>query len=299
MELNQKLLDSIKKDFKQIESDPKFRALINKVKLGNATHVESNQFAQLVGKYLSRAYSKNVDSSQLPMGRFDEQLCNDVIKPTLNDGGKIVNDYAVSVQSSINKNGGVNLKPVEGTLSADRVEGICTKLQSDQYENVKWLLNDDAYMRNIMESLVDTVVINNADMQYESGLSPKIVRVYHEGAKYCKWCAALAGTYDYQPDMDTTIFRRHRNCHCTVDYVVGRYRQNVHSKAWNVDTTNYQNQKETVAETIARQKMERQRWSSEDKKARENAILEIMKQNDISHQKASRILTKRIKEGAF
>ena len=76
-------------------------------------------------------------------------------------------------------------------------------------------------------------VRENADFHYESGLSPKIVRTSEAGA--CKWCRALAGTYDYSSVRATgnDVWRRHRDCRCVVESDPGNgARQNAHTKQW-------------------------------------------------------------------
>ena len=81
--------------------------------------------------------------------------------------------------------------------------------------------------------IVDDAVRDNADFHFGAGLSPRIVRKLRGRA--CAFCRERAGTFDYSVDMNKEVFRRHPNCHCTVEYNPGngsRKRQNVHSKEW-------------------------------------------------------------------
>ena len=104
-------------------------------------------------------------------------------------------------------------------------------MENKSFDNVSWLL--DAVVSNFCMSIVDDFVRENADFQYNAGMSPKIVRT--TDGKCCKWCDKLAGTYDYEKVRNTgnDVFRRHRNCGCIVAYDPGDGRiQNAHSKEW-------------------------------------------------------------------
>lgn len=85
-------------------------------------------------------------------------------------------------------------------------------------------------MVNYSMSVVDDSVKTTAEYQFKAGMVPKIKCIMH-GFKPCKWCQALAGTYEY-PDVPDDVYRRHQNCYCTVIYTpVGSKRsQDVWSK---------------------------------------------------------------------
>ena len=65
-----------------------------------------------------------------------------------------------------------------------------------------------------------------------SGLAPKIKRT--STGHCCEWCEKLVGTYNYEDVRDTgnDVFRRHRHCRCTVEFITNGKRQNVHTKKW-------------------------------------------------------------------
>ena len=85
-----------------------------------------------------------------------------------------------------------------------------------------------AVMQNFTQSVVSDSVKANADFQHKAGLSPKIIR--KSDGNCCEWCSKLAGVYDYP--CDSTVYKRHNNCNCTVEYNPGTGKvQNVHTKA--------------------------------------------------------------------
>lgn len=117
--------------------------------------------------------------------------------------------------------------------------------------------------------IVDDAVRDNADFHFGAGLSPRIVRKMRGRA--CVFCRERAGTFDYSVDMNKEVFRRHPNCHCTVEYNPGngsRKRQNVHSKEWRnaTGTERLRDFAEGKAEQLraaAREKAERLRAMTE------------------------------------
>lgn len=80
---------------------------------------------------------------------------------------------------------------------------------------------------NITNSIVDNYIQKNAEFRAESGMGAKIVR--KSSGHCCEWCDKVAGTYKY-PDVPKDVYRRHDNCDCTVEYVVGKTRQNAWTK---------------------------------------------------------------------
>ena len=75
---------------------------------------------------------------------------------------------------------------------------------------------------NFLEGHLDDSVHDNAGVQYVAGLDPTLTRT--ATAKCCKWCDQLAGTYDYEKvrNKGNDVWKRHKNCHCIIDYNPGK-----------------------------------------------------------------------------
>lgn len=84
-------------------------------------------------------------------------------------------------------------------------------------------------LANMSQSMADRYIQKNAEFRHEAGLSPMIIRT--SSGHCCQWCNEVAGKYKY-PDVHKDVYRRHDNCDCTVEYVVGKKRQNVWNKQW-------------------------------------------------------------------
>ncbi|MCQ2530291.1 MAG: hypothetical protein MJ086_03455 [Lachnospiraceae bacterium] len=91
-------------------------------------------------------------------------------------------------------------------------------------------------VQNIAQSFYDDFCKKNASFRAKAGVEPKVIR--KDDGKCCEWCSNLAGTYDYYERPDD-IFRRHKNCSCTV---VVEYSKNRYRNVW--DQKDYQSEKE-------------------------------------------------------
>ena len=75
---------------------------------------------------------------------------------------------------------------------------------------------------NFLEGHVDDSVHDNAGFQYDADLDPTVTRT--ATAKCCKWCDQLSETYDYEKvrNKGNDVWKRHKNCHCIIDYNSGK-----------------------------------------------------------------------------
>lgn len=232
--INAELLTAIDTELdKAINSNKKLNALYKKIRDGTATFENAQDFAIEIGEELSAAFGEYIVPTSLPNGRMTFAIADEVVKPELIKGYDYTSSYFNQVQEAYYKSKKLNIKGAKPDLLESRLDGFVEKLTSDEYENVKWILEDPAYIVNYLEAVVDTGIKNNVGMLAQGGIRPKILREVDAGA--CKWCMNLAGTYDYP--VDAEVYRRHRDCHCRVTYEIPNgFRQDVWSKReWYVD----------------------------------------------------------------
>lgn len=235
--INAELLEHIDTEFERIiKTNSKVKALYQKIRDGTATFVNAQEMAIETGKALSRAFQTNITVDILPNGKMTFETAKEVIRPEIVKGFDYTSSYFNQVQESIFKANKLNIKGAPPDFNESRVKGFIDKLTSDEYEKVRWLLDDNAYLINYFEAVVATGLKNNIGMLGEAGIRSTITREIDSGA--CPWCVALAGKYEYgeQPD---DVFRRHRDCHCTLTYEIGNFRQDSWSKKWFTDNPNY------------------------------------------------------------
>lgn len=227
------LLEEIKKAFlsKSRESrilQDKLLALKNK----KANYKDANEFAEELGKILAEIFKDKIKTEDLPDGKMFYNIAKRIIDPNMHMTFDIVGDYARDIQDLLNKEAGISIAALKADINQDRIDKIVEKVSSyESFDDGKWLLDEPII--NFALSIVDSTIQKNADFHYKLGFNPKIVRTEVGGC--CKWCKDKAGVYDYELVKDTgnDVFRRHRYCRCTVDYVPDKSRrQDVWSKQW-------------------------------------------------------------------
>jgi hypothetical protein len=237
--INAELLEAIDDELENaVKNNKKIAALYKRIRDGTATFQNAADFAVLIGKDLSEAFGKHIVAEQLPNGRMTFSIASEVVKPELVKGYDYTSSYFNEVQQAMFKSKKLNIKGAPPDLLEDRIDGFIEKLTSDEYEKVKWILEDAAYIENYLEAVVDTGIKNNVGMLAQGGIRPKIVREVDAGA--CPWCMNLAGEYEYGEEPDD-VYRRHRDCHCRVSYEIPNgFRQDAWSKNWFADNPNYE-----------------------------------------------------------
>ncbi|WP_276882340.1 ADP-ribosyltransferase [Anaerococcus tetradius] len=228
------LLDEIKKAFfsKSKESrilQKKLLALKNK----KASYKDANEFAEELGQILADTFKDKIKTEDLPDGKMYYNIAKRIIDPNMRMTYDMVGDYSRDVQALLNQEAGISIAALKADINQDRIDKIVEKVSGyDSYNDGKRLLDEP--MINFAMSIVDSTIKKNADFHYKLGFKPKIVRKELGGC--CEWCKDKAGVYDYESVKDTgnDVFRRHRYCRCTVDYVPDKNRrQNVWSKEWH------------------------------------------------------------------
>lgn len=223
------LLEQLQSLFaKNLGDRPRAAELLEKIKTGGAGYADAGDYAEEVGRALADAFA-TLTGDDLPDGRMYWNIADRVVRPLLETDHDLVTDAAVQVQQALNNAAGLGLKPQTAPLNTDRVDGLLNRLAAaPQFADVAWLLQEPVV--TFSRSAVDETLKANVDFQGKAGLRPKVVR--RAEATACKWCRALVGSYEY-PDVPDNVYRKHRDCHCVVEYDPGTgRRQDVHKKTW-------------------------------------------------------------------
>lgn len=247
--INAELLAEIDAEFENaVKNNPRIKRLYQKIRDGTATFRNTQDFAITLGKDLSSAFRQKITVEGLPEGKMTFSIASEVVKPELVKGYDYTASYFNEVQKSIYEAKKLRINGAQPDLMENRLDGFVEKLTSDTYDNVGWLLDDPAYIVNYLEAVVDTGIKNNVGFLGQSGIRAKITRTIDGNA--CPWCMNLAGTYDYGDEPDD-VYRRHRDCHCSVTYEVSDgFRQDVWSKkTWGVDNAAERRKQFAVTQT--------------------------------------------------
>ncbi len=225
------LLETIEQEFdKRRYNSKKLRDSLNLLRDKQATYLDVNDFAIELGEILADILGNTVTSAALPDGKMYYNIAERVLNQTLKKNYQLISNFAVDVQTQLNKAANISIKGQFPVLNQSRIDGIVERVSTEEnFEEIKWILDDPIV--NFSQSIVDDAIKTNAEFHLQSGLSPKITRSLRGDA--CEWCRQLAGTYNYR-EAPEDIYRRHERCRCTVDYNPGGARkQNVWSKQWS------------------------------------------------------------------
>lgn len=224
------ILEKIENEFKnKTEKSKVLKQKILALKAGKATHLDSNEFAIEVGSILADVFKNEITEDVLPDGKIYYNIAKRLIEPNMKNNFDIVSDYSKDVQEVLNNKSNISIKAVAPKINQDRIDKLVEKISDyEDFEQAKWLLDEPII--NFTQAIVDNTIKANADFQYKSGLKPKIIR--REAGNCCDWCGEVVGTYEY-PDVPKDVYKRHRFCRCTVNYLPGEgKKQDVWSKKW-------------------------------------------------------------------
>ena len=236
-----------------LENDDELQRLYAAIQQPGTTHATALRFAERAGQLLADVFAAHTDSATFLTGNNDVLI--DAIVSMLKVDHDAVSAVADAIQLSINKAAGLGLRPVSVPFDLDRAAGLGKSIaaQSDRPSAISQLQSDAI---NFSQHVVDESLRANADFQWRSGMSPKIVRKTDSGA--CAWCKALAGVYDYADvsDRGNDVFRRHRDCNCTVEYIADKTAQNVWNKKKRTIDADRQTRLRSAADALARRREE-------------------------------------------
>ncbi len=230
-ELNRGLLELIERSFLHgYKKSDKVNDLLKRLRSKDVSYEDAQLYAIELGEILSNSLLEIIDPDKLPNKTLFYDIGEDILFPTLNTNYGLISDYSGNVQKYLNEKANIHLKTQRPSLNESRIKGIVSRMSNEPFDDISWMLKDPII--NFCQSVVDDSVKANVDFQYKSGLHPTITRKVKGSC--CKWCMSLAGTYKYPQDIPKDIFRRHRDCRCTVEYDPkdGRGIQDTHSKNW-------------------------------------------------------------------
>ena len=229
IDITPELLERIKGQFnREYDKSSSIKGVLSKIEKGNATYEDANEYAREIGEILSGALTDNLSSSVLPDGKMYYNIANEIFNDVLGNNYELATNVSASVQQVLNEKSGIGLNAIRPNVDQKRIDGIIDKVSNeDTFDKIKWIVGEPVV--NYTQSAVDETIKQNSEFQYKAGLRPKIVRKL--GGKCCDWCAKLVGEYSY-PDVPKDVYRRHENCRCTVEYINGTKRQNVHTKSY-------------------------------------------------------------------
>lgn len=192
-----------------------------------ATQTDVHKYAEELGKMLSKAYMDVLTEDALPNGTLYRNIAERIIPPMLKEVHGSVVDFAVAVQSVIDKADGLGIGAVAPDFPELRVMGLVEKASNplaEYAEQIRWLGEP---VINNAEAFVDDFVRENARTRAQMGFKTSITRTV--APKCCEWCDRIGGVYEYGREPKD-VYLRHEYCRCIVTFKNDRTLQNVWSK---------------------------------------------------------------------
>ena len=188
--------------------------IVVKAEKGEATLKDANRYAKLRGEETATAI-RTLSGSDLPNGQMYYNIAEKALQPVLEELSEDVLDVAGAAIEKLNADAGIGLT-VATPDESEKIHGILEVASSEQWDDVKEEVASAA--ANFSHKCVDDTIRENAERQYEAGLSAKVHRTPAMGA--CTWCTDVAGTYSYDEvrGAGSDVWRRHANCDCVVEY---------------------------------------------------------------------------------
>lgn len=235
-EYGKELLSRVQKEFANLYAkDKKIKAITKKLANNSQSYEDANLYSIRVGELLSKSLLDNINENTLSGNFISRELADEILRPTLTNNYEMIKQAVLTVQTNQNKASNIGLQPQVADLNTSRIDGLINKVSSyDTLDKGKWVLGEPVV--NYSQAVVDDSEAKNMETYSKAGMDAKIVREAEPGA--CRWCKALAGTYDYARVKATgsDVYRRHESCRCLVTYQNGKKRQDVWNKAkWEVE----------------------------------------------------------------
>ena len=181
------------------------------------TYADALKYAELIGKIASQTLIDTDIAWDADMGAAE--LVVEVLRKAHGD----VTSVTFAVQLIINQDAGLGLSPLVPKFDVGRAVGLAGEVTAGD-------VITEAIISKIINNVshtVDESVRVNMQAQENVGLYTYITREYDgvglSNGRTCEWCLARQGTWThYQDALDAGVFERHDNCHCVIDYKVGK-----------------------------------------------------------------------------
>lgn len=265
----------------RLSRDRRLKTLANRIRDGT-DYNDANEYAVRVGELMYQSLDDN--TKDMVQMSYDE--AKDIFEPNLTDMHSVITQATQIVQRNINDSNDLGIGIITPELDTNRIAGFIEKMSSAPMEEVRYIMHEPVI--NYGMAIVDQSIRDNARANTKLGLKATIVRKTEpyavkskvkiiRGKKYpysyvipCRWCASMAGTYNYEDVSNTgnDVFRRHVGCRCELTYIQGARRQDAWYKAeWtgedaNARTTAVQQKEQEHQAQVRAQAVARQRRNS-------------------------------------
>ena len=209
--------DEVKKAWnlflEHVQKNSEVQKLMKAVGSGTATYAEALEYSSLLSKLLVESASEIYpeDSQKVLEMLKNSQYCKNYFNH--------VDKYLYDLQSSLNKDSGLGMKPVKMVKYNQLLDQSVSS--SDDYEADIEKYKSKAELS--ANKHVDTYQQYNAKTQAKAGYKVTVSRTYDRvglsDKRACTWCLERAkSNVPYDEAFKNGMFQRHEGCHCIIEY---------------------------------------------------------------------------------
>lgn len=209
--------DEVKKAWnlflEHVQKSSEVQKLMKAVGSGTATYAEALEYSSLLSKLLVESASEVYpNDSQKVLGMLkNTQYCRNYFKH--------VDKYLYDLQSSLNKDSGLGMKPVK-MIKYNQLLDQSVSSSDDYKADIEKYKSKAELSAN---KHVDTYQQYNAKTQTKAGYKVTVSRTYDgvglSDKRACTWCLERAkSNVPYDEAFKNGMFQRHEGCHCIIEY---------------------------------------------------------------------------------
>ena len=209
--------DEVKKAWnlflEHVQKNSEVQKLMKAVGNGTATYAEALEYSSLLSKLLVESASEIYpNDSQKVLGMLkNTQYCRNYFNH--------VDKYLYDLQSSLNKDSGLGMKPVK-MIKYNQLLDQSVSSSDDYKADIEKYKSKAELSAN---KHVDTYQQYNAKTQTKAGYKVTVSRTYDgvglSDKRACTWCLERAkSNVPYDEAFKNGMFQRHEGCHCVIEY---------------------------------------------------------------------------------
>lgn len=277
-----------------VASDRKLKRIRARLRDGTS-YFDANDYAVRLGELLSKAINDSTDG----LSFLSTEVAQELLEPLLTADHDLIALAIEQIQTNMNTANGIGLAPMIPEANTNRIDGLIKKVASGDLEQTRWVLGEPII--NYSMSVVDEGIEANARATSKLGLKAYIIReaeatgvksVKRGNKSYryivpCRWCADLAGKYDYEDvkDRGNDVYRKHEGCRCHITYINGTRREDTWTHAtW---TEKDANKRDQIIQAKADELAAKRSKADAQRKARAETVSEIASKLGYSERGAS------------
>lgn len=277
-----------------VASDKKLKRIRARLRDGTS-YFDANDYAVRLGELLSKALNESTDG----LAFLSEEVAQELLEPLLSQDHDLIGVAISQIQKNMNTANGVGLNPMIPEVNTNRIEGLVKKVASGDLEQTRWVLGEPIV--NYSMSVVDEGIQKNAEATTKIGLKAYIIReAESSGTKAvkrgnktyryivpCRWCADLAGKYDYEDvkGKGNDVYRKHEGCRCHITYVQGTRREDTWTHATWTEADAHR--RDEIIQAKADELEANRKYKEAERKRREENIATVATKLGYSNRGAS------------